>query len=353
MAQRSAAGSRVRATRAQAQATGAVQSGRWDAALRHSKIAVAAAEEAVAIADQDDDVVLLAQALTTKSQIHESLGDSGEALSAARKALDVHSIVDRELDNPQRVSRMLGDDSVIFPAGPGPLKDRFAWLYAQTAEVQLVLAGLIAEHEARTGAAEARRLAEVALGTFRELARFSDRYAVKADQVAAGRQAVVDLLAGHDPADATSQPVAAEGLTRQAARSDNEKRKQRQAKLTQAESHADKARDDYAARRYAAAVENMRMAVEIYREVVPHSLWHKRELARALYDYAHHLEAQRSRGAAVGAMNEARLAFVQVYEQNDHRFAGEVALCSRELRRLRLMRLHLRRRRTYVAPLPM
>lgn len=50
-------------------------------------------------------------------------------------------------------------------------------------------------------------------------------------------------------------------------------------------------------------------------------------------------------------MNEAGLLFAQVYEHNDRRFADEVALCSRASRRLRLVRLHLRRRRTLVARL--
>ncbi|MEU0600585.1 hypothetical protein ABZ484_20465 [Streptomyces sp. NPDC006393] len=351
MEQRSAAASRARAARAQAKATDAVGNERWDTALRHSKIAVAAAEEAVAIADHDDDVVLLAQTLTMKSQIHDSLGDGGEALAAAREALDVYSRLDREVNNPQRVTRRLGDDSVLFPAGHSPLKDRFAWLYAQTADAQLNLARLIAQHQSTTGGTEARRLAEVALETFRELARFSNRYAAKADQVAAGRQAVIDRLAGRGPADVTSQPLAAEDLTRQAARIEEAERRQLQAQVTQAESHANKARVDYAARRYAEAVENMRMAVEIYRQVVPHSLWHKRELARALFDYAHHLEAQGSKNKAVDAMNEAGCLFAQVHKHNDRRFADEVALCSRESRRLRLVRLRLRRRRTFVAPL--
>lgn len=348
---RSATASRARAARALAKATHAMERERWDTALRHSKIAVSAAEEAVTIADYDDDVVLLAQTLTTKSQIHESLGDGGEALPSAREALDVYSRLDREVNNPQRVTRRLGGDSVLFPAGHSPLKDRFAWLYAQTADAQLDLAGLIAKHEAATGATEARRLADIALETFRELARFSDRYAAKADQVAAGHVAVIDRLAGRGPADVPAQPLVAEDLTQQAARIDEAQRKQLQARVTQAESHANQARADYAARRYAEAVENMRTAVEAYREVVPHSLWHKRELARALYDYAHHLEARGSRSAAVDAMDEAGLLFAQVYEGNDRRFADEVALCSRESRHLRLARLHLRRRRTFVAPL--
>ncbi|MFJ5848160.1 hypothetical protein [Streptomyces sp. NPDC092903] len=341
----------MRAARAQARATGAVASERWDAALRHSEIAVAAAEEAVATADHDDDVVLLAQTLTLRSQIHESRGDGRAALSAARAALDVYSRLDREVDNPQRVTRRLGDDSVLFSAGYSPLKDRFAWLYAQTADAQLDLARLIAEHQAATGAAEARRLAEVALGTFRELARFSDRYAAKADLVAAGRRTVIDRLAGRVPADVTSEPLAAEDLTRQAAGIEEAAGKQLEAQTTRAESHLSKARADYGARRYAEAAENMRMAVETYREVVPHSVWHKRELARALFDYAHHLEARASRSEAVDAMDEAGLLFAQVHEHNDRRFADEVALCARESRRLRLVRLHLRRRRTRVVPL--
>jgi tetratricopeptide (TPR) repeat protein len=241
---------------------------------------------------------------------------------------------------------------VLFPAGHSlPLKDRFAWLFAQTAGAQLDLAGLIAKHQATTGAAEARRLAEVALKTFQELARFSDWYAAKTDEAAARRQEVIDRLAGHGPADVTPQPVTASDLIRQAARIDEAQGKTLRAQLTQADSHANKARVDYAARRYAEAVENMRTAVELYREVVPHSLWHKRQLARALFDYAHHLEAQGSRSEAVDAMNEAGLLFAQVYRHNDRRFADEVALCSRESRRLRLVWLHLRRRRTFVAPL--
>ncbi|NED92778.1 hypothetical protein G3I76_73625 [Streptomyces sp. SID11233] len=324
---------------------------RWDTALRHSRIAVAAAEETVAIADHDDDVVLLAQTLTLKSRIHESRGDGREALAAAREALDVYSRLDREVNNPRRVTRRLGDDSVLFSAGYSPLKDRFAWLYAQTADAQLDLAGLIAEHQATTGAAEARRLAEVALETFRELARFSDRYAAEADLVAARCRTVLDRLAGHGPADVTSEPPAAEDFTRQAARIEKAEGKQLEARIALAESHLNKARADYGARRYAEAVENMRMAVEMYRKVVPHSLWHKRELARALFDYAHHLEAQGSRSEAVEAMDEAGLLFAQVHEHNDRRFADEVALCSRESRRLRLVRLRLRRRRTFVAPL--
>ncbi|MER7479210.1 hypothetical protein ABTX60_16460 [Streptomyces sp. NPDC126510] len=326
---------------------------RWDTALRHSKSAVAAAEEAVAIADQDDDVVLLAQTLTVQSQIHESLGDGGRALSAAREALDVYSRLDREVNNPQRVTRRLADDSVLFPAGNSPLKDRFAWLYAQTADAQLDLARLIAEHQATTGAAEARRLAQVALETFRELARYSDRYAAKADQIAGGRQAVIERLAGRGPAEVTSRPLAAEDLTRQAARIEETERKQLQTQAAQAESLANKARFDYAAHRHAEAVENMGRAVKTYREVVPHSVWHKRELARALFDYAHHLEAHGSRSQAVEVMNEAGLLFAQVYENSDRRFADEVALCARESRRLRLVRLHLRRRRTFVPPLAM
>jgi tetratricopeptide (TPR) repeat protein len=263
----------------------------------------------------------------------------------------VYSRLDREVNNPQRVSRRLGDDSVLFPPGHSPLKDRFAWLYAQTADAQLELAGLIAKHQATTGAAEARRLAEVALETFRELARFSGRYAAKADQAAAGRQAVNDWLAGRRPADVPSVPLAADDLTQQAAQIEEAEGKQLQAKLIQAESHANKGRADYVARRYAEAVESMRTAVEIYREVVPHSLWHKRELARTLFDYAHHLEARGSRSEAVKAMDEAGLLFAQVHELNDHRFADEVVLCSRESRRLRLVRLHLRHRRTFVAAL--
>lgn len=122
MGQGAAAASRARAVRAQAKARGTGERECWDAALRHSKIAVAAAEESVALADHDDDVVLLAQTLTIKSQIHESLGDGGAALSAAREALDVYSRLDREVNNPQRVTRRLGDGSVLFP--PGPARSR-------------------------------------------------------------------------------------------------------------------------------------------------------------------------------------------------------------------------------------
>jgi tetratricopeptide (TPR) repeat protein len=322
---------------------------RWDTALRHSKIAVAAAEEAVAIADHDDDVVLLAQSLVTKSQVHEGLGDGRSALSAAREALEVYSRLDRELDDPKRVTQRLGDDSVLFPAGHSTLKDRFALLYAETADAQLQLARLIAGHEATTGAAEARRLAKVARATFQELAQFNDGYAARANLVAAGCQEVLDRLDGRSGV--TSQPSSAEDLTRQAARIEETNSEQLRAQVKQAESHATKARADYAARRYAEAVENMRMAVETYRKVVPHSLWHKRELARALFDYAHHLEARGRRSAAVDAMDEAGLLFTQVHELNDRRFAAEVALCSRESRRLRLVRLRLRPRRTFVAPL--
>jgi hypothetical protein len=209
---RSAAASRARAARAQAQAAKAVVRERWDAALRNSKIAVAAAEEAVAVADHDDDVVLLAQSLVTMSQAHEGLGDVSAALSAARESLEVYSRLDRELDNPKRVTRRLGDDSVLFSPGYSPLKDRFALLYAETADAQLQLAKLIAGHEATTGAAEARRLAEVALATFRELARFNGGYTARADLVAAGCQEVIDRLDGRS--DVTSQPAAAEAGVR-------------------------------------------------------------------------------------------------------------------------------------------
>jgi tetratricopeptide (TPR) repeat protein len=322
---------------------------RWDMALRHSKIAVSAAEEAVAVADHDDDVVLLAQSLVTKSQAHEGLGDHRAALSAAREALEVYSRLDRELDNPKRVTRRLGDDSVLFSPGYSPLKERFALLYAETADAQLHLAKLIAGRQATTGAAEARRLAEVALATFQELARFNDGYAARAKLVATGHQAVISRLDGRS--DAPSQPAAVEDLTRRAARLEEARNEQLQAQVKQAESRATKARVDYEARRYADAVENMRMAVEAYRKVVLHSLWHKRELARALFDYAHHLEALGSRSAAVGAMDEAGLLFTQVHNDNDRRFAVEVALCARESRRLRLVRLYLRRRRKFAAPL--
>ncbi|MFI9586457.1 hypothetical protein ACIHCQ_32565 [Streptomyces sp. NPDC052236] len=162
---------------------------------------------------------------------------------------------------------------------------------------------------------------------------------------------MLDLLAAQGLADVTSATHSANDLTRQAARIEEARRRHQQGQLKQAESHANKARTDYASQRHAQAVDSMRMAVELYREVVPHSLWHKRELARVLFDYAHHLEAQGSRSAAVDAMAEAGLLFTQVYEHNDRRFAPEVALCSRESRRLRLVRLHLRRRRTYVPPL--
>ncbi|MGW6277045.1 hypothetical protein [Kribbella sp. NPDC055071] len=338
----SAADSSARARRAQARARQAVQDGRWDSALKQSKLAVAAAEEAVALADRDDDVVLLAQALAVKSQVHDSLRDGDQALSAAREAMDVYSRLDRELNNPQRVTRRLGDDSVLFSPGQGALKDRFAALYAETANLQLDLAELIAKYEAETGEVEARRLAEVAFRTFQELAQHSSVYVAKVDEAAARREAML----GSAP-----QAMTTEELTRRAAQSEDEKSTHLKAREAQAETYAERARDDYAARRYADAVENMRVAVEAYRELAAHVLWHKRQLARALFDYAHHLEAHGSRSAAVRAMREAGLLFSQVHEQNDHRFAGKVALCSRELRHLRLMRLGLRPRRRFVAPL--
>lgn len=340
---------RARATRAQAKAAKALSGKRWDTALRHSKIAVAAAEQAVATADHDDDVVLLAQAFSTQRQIFESLGDSGAALAAARTALEVYTRLDREVNNPQRVTSRLGEDSVLFGAGYSSLKDRFAWLYAQTADAQFDLARLIAENQGP--AAEARRLAKVALETFRALARFDDRYSMKAGQVAVAHQAMVDRLASHDPAGVKSPPLAMEDLTRQAIRIEEKEVKQLRIKLTQAESLANDARAEYAARRYSEAVEDMRTAVTLYRTLVQHSLWHKRELARALFDYSHQLEALGRRREAVLAIDEAGLLFAQVQEQNDSRFADEVALCALESRRLRLVRWRLRRRRTFVAPL--
>ncbi|GAA1555902.1 hypothetical protein GCM10009804_10960 [Kribbella hippodromi] len=337
MQPRSAAGARARAVGAQAKAMKELARGRRESALRHSTVAVAAAEEAVAIADQDDDVVLLARTQTCKSEIHEALGDGAEALAAARQALDVYVRLDRETNNPQRVMRRLGPDSVMFMGGH-PLKAQFARLYAQTADAQFTLARLIVENQGVAGAAEARRLADVALETYRELVRFDKVYAIRANELAAEHETLTGRLAGGAAAE---DPVRVE---------ENERR-QLQAKATRAESQAAKARVDYLARRYSDAVENMRTAVELYREVVPHSLWHKRELARALFDFAHHLEAHGSRTPAVDAMDEAGRLFHQVNTQNDRRFAAEVELAARESRRLRRVRLRLSRPRTSVPPL--
>lgn len=335
---------------------------RWDAALRHNRRAAEALERAVAFADHDDDRLLLAGVLSTGALIRELSGDGQGAVSAARAALRMYEIGDRDAADPTRIPLMLRsladkraylvrgvgavfEDMAVHPQH-GPLKGRFEEIYAMIADAQLTLARLVAEHEAGSGDAEAWRLAAIGLESYRALVSAGDRYSTSdLERVSAQYQAVLDRLGG------SSDPPTAAELAQQAKRDRETKEADLRHVRDQAESLASTAQDHYNAGRFADAVDTMRQAVTRYREVAADSLWHKRELARALYYFAHHLEGNGKRAAAVAVMHEAWVLFRQVLEQQDSRFVDEVVRCRRELRRLRLVRLRLRPRATRVPPL--
>jgi hypothetical protein len=263
--------------------------------------------------------------------------------------LAVLSRIDRESDDPERVARALGACSVMF--SPGFTSDdlRFTSLFAATADAQLRVATLIADHEATTGAGQARRLAEIARVTIQEVVELTGGYRSSSTWAAVERE---DLFAKLDTASTTASESAGEDLTRRAARNEQSETGQLHTHIERALSHAATARFAYRARQIDEAVENMGIAVAAYREVVPHSPWHERELARALFDYARYLESRGKRGAALNAMNEAGLLYKQVYKNsnNDSHFAMRAALCAEESHRLRLVKWYLLPRRIYVPP---
>ncbi|HEY0637231.1 MAG TPA: hypothetical protein VGD67_06260 [Pseudonocardiaceae bacterium] len=336
---------RARAGREGEKSAAAERRQRWEAALRHNRHAAEALERAVALADHDDDRLLLAEVLGTGARLRELSGDCRGAVSAARAALRMYETVDRDAADPSRIPRML-DWAATMGVHPrhGPFRARFEEIYARVADAHLTLARLIAEHEP-TGGDEARRLASVALETYRALASAGDHHgAADVERVAAGHQAVLDRL--------SVTPGGAAEPARPTSRDREAREAGLRSRLNSADSLASAARDHYAARRFADAVLTMREAVGHYRAVADDSLWHKRELARALHDLAHHLEAHGDLAAAVDTMREAGVLFGQVLEHQDRRFAPEVAHCRRELRRLRLVRLRLRPRATRLPPLP-
>jgi cation transport regulator ChaB len=93
------------------------------------------------------------------------------------------------------------------------------------------------------------------------------------------------------------------------------------------------------------ALRSQHQLVELLTEVTQRLPWHRRQLALETLNLAVVQEKAGQRGAAVRSARAARDLFARVRDEDDHRFAPEVELAGRELRRLQRVRLFLQPRR--------
>jgi len=93
------------------------------------------------------------------------------------------------------------------------------------------------------------------------------------------------------------------------------------------------------------ALHSQHELVDLLTEVAQRLWWHRRQLALETLNLAMVQEKAGRRGAAVRSARAARDLFARVRDEDDHRFAPEVELASRELRRLQRVRLFLQPRR--------
>jgi cation transport regulator ChaB len=96
---------------------------------------------------------------------------------------------------------------------------------------------------------------------------------------------------------------------------------------------------------FPAALRAQHQLVDLLTEVAQRLPWHRRQLALETLNLAMVQERAGQRGAAVRSARAARDLFARVRDEDDHRFAPEVELAARELRRLHLVRLFLQPRR--------
>lgn len=89
------------------------------------------------------------------------------------------------------------------------------------------------------------------------------------------------------------------------------------------------------------ALRAQRQAVEILGAMTAEASWFRRILALETLNLALVNERVGRRGAAVRHARQAVVLFTVVWQEDDHRFAPEVALARKELRRLRRVRLFL------------
>ena len=93
------------------------------------------------------------------------------------------------------------------------------------------------------------------------------------------------------------------------------------------------------------ALRSQHQLVDLLTEVAQRLPWHRRQLALETLNLAVVQERAGERGAAVRSARAARDLFARVRDEDDHRFAPEVELANRELRRLQRVRLFLQPRR--------
>jgi tetratricopeptide (TPR) repeat protein len=156
--------------------------GRPRDAYAHSQQAIDAVAHLRAVQPHDPEhVVQLAEKLYHHAAILDELGNTVQAVAAARDALALYRDLSGGDLAPADAAQLAGLASIHGPADPNVASP--TEIAVMTADVKARLAGLIAKSEGPNGAAEVRRLGREALAMYERLAIRDSRYRIDLERV--------------------------------------------------------------------------------------------------------------------------------------------------------------------------